>query len=350
MMPGMSGFHAVVLAGGSGTRFWPMSRAHLPKQLLPLLGPQTMIRRTVDRLPPLFDAARTWIVCGRAHADLIRRDLPMLPPQNIVDEPVGRDTAAAVGLAATLLEWKDPGATFAMLPADHHIEPADRFQAALKAAHAAAQTGALVTFGIKPRFAATGYGYLERGDGNVVKRFCEKPDAGRAKEFVAGGRHYWNSGMFVWRADAILREIGRSLPDLHHELGGVRAALGTSRMPEALAQAYARMPKTSIDYGVMEKAERVLMIEADFDWDDVGSWKSVAAMRGDAPEALAVAVDTKGAYIASTDDGHLIATLGLEDVVIVHTKDATLVCPKSRAEDLKQVIEAIRARGLERYL
>ncbi len=336
-----------------------MSRSHLPKQLLPLLGSETMIHRTVTRLFPLFDAAHVHVICGRAYLDRIQKDLEMLAPTNIIDEPVGRDTAAAVGLAATYLEWKDPGSTWAMLAADHYIAPVDRFQAALQAAFDAAQDGSLVTFAIKPRFPATGYGYLERGDaiGKAwrVKRFCEKPDESRAKEFVAGGRHTWNSGMFVWRADSILREIERHLPDLHRELTTIRAALGTSRLPEVLAQAYGRMKKVSIDYGVMEKTDRALMIDAAFEWDDVGSWKAVSQYRpkdeqGNAFEALAAAVDTKDTYIASSDTGHLIGVVGLDGYVVVHTKDATLVCPKERSEDLKKLIDAIRAKGLDRLL
>jgi len=355
----MSSFWAVVMAGGSGTRFWPMSRANRPKQLLPLLGPASMIRQTVQRLFPLFEPSRVLVVCGRAHADAIRRDLPALPPENVIDEPVGRDTAAAVGLAATILEARDPGTTWAMLAADHHVAPVDRFHASLTSAYDAARTGALVTFGVKPRHPATGYGYLERGerDGAAwkVARFCEKPDLARAKEFVASGRHFWNSGMFVWRARAVLAEIDRLLPDLARELATVRGALGTDRLPAVLAECYPRVPKISIDFGVMEKASRVLMVEADFEWDDVGSWKSVAAYRptdadGNSLEGLAAAVETKGAYVVSTEDGHLVATLGLEDVVVVHTKDATLVCPKSRSEDLKKLVDAIRAKGLERFL
>jgi mannose-1-phosphate guanylyltransferase len=355
----MSSFYAVVMAGGSGTRFWPMSRASLPKQLLPLLGPETMIRCTVERLFPLFEPSRVFVVCGRPYVERIRRDLPMLPAENVIDEPVGRDTAAAVGLAATFIEWRDPGSTWAMLAADHHIAPVDRFHGSLRAAYEAAQSGALVTFGVRPRHPATGYGYLERGDRDGaawrVARFCEKPVEARAKEFVASGRHYWNSGMFVWRAGAVLSEIARLLPAHARELSTIREALGTSRLPAVLAECYPRMPKTSIDFGVMEKASRVLMVEADFDWDDVGSWTSVAAYRprdadGNSLEGVAAAVDTKDTVVLSTDDGHLIATIGLSDVVVVHTKDATLVCPKSHSEDVKKLVELLKARGLDRYL
>lgn len=355
----MSDFYAVILAGGSGTRFWPLSRKHLPKQLLPLVGPDTMIKSTVERLFPRFAPERILLVVGREHRDLTQRELSMLPPENIVDEPAGRDTAAAVGLAATLLEWKDPQSTFAILPADHHVEPVQRFQDALRAGHDAAQSGALVTFGIRPRFPATGYGYLERGEpwGSAfrVRRFCEKPDAARAREFLADGRHYWNSGMFVWRTDAILAAFRKHLPEHHRRLGDIREALGSSRLPAALAKAYAELPRISIDYGIMEKADNVAMIEADFEWDDVGSWNAAAARRakdgqGNALEALAAAVDTRNCFVVSTDDGHLVATLGVENLVVVHTKDATLICPKDRAEDLKRLVEAIRAKGLESHL
>jgi mannose-1-phosphate guanylyltransferase len=308
-----------------------------------------MIRRTVARLSPFFDAARVHVICGMAHAEAIRRELPLLPPQNVIAEPVGRDTAAAIGLAAYLLERRDPGCSFAVLPADHHIESVERFQGALRTAFEAARDGSLITFGIRPRFPSTAYGYLERGDreGSAfrVRRFCEKPDEARASEFVASGRHFWNSGMFVWRADAILREIERHLPQHHAVL----------RESTRLSEAYAQLQKVSIDYGVMEKAERVLMIEADFEWDDVGSWNAVAARRakdaaGNAIDALAVAPETKDSLIVSSDPRHLVAALGVEDLIIVHTPEATLVCPRSRAEDLKKLIETIHARGLERFL
>lgn len=344
----MSTYYAVVMAGGGGTRFWPLSRQKRPKQLLPILGPTSMLRQTVERLFPLFSADRVFVITGRAHLDAVRDDLEILPPENIIDEPVGRDTAPCVGLAASFLEWRDPGATFCTLPADHFIGDVGRFHAALRAAYDQAQSGALVTFGIKPRYAATGYGYLER-DGARVKRFCEKPDEATAKVFLAAGTYYWNSGIFVWKASTILEEFQRHLPEHHAILRTISDAFGSSRFPSVINAEFPRMPRISIDYGVMEKAARVQMIEADFDWDDVGSWKAASSRRDAQTEGLVEAVDSPDSMVVSTDD-HLVATLGVEGVVVVHTPDATLVVRKDRAEDLKKLIERLKARGLEKLL
>jgi len=350
----MSEHFAVVMAGGSGTRFWPMSRTNLPKQLLPLLSSRSMIRETVERLFPLFDAERVFVVCGRAQKEAIERELEILEPEHVIDEPVARDTAGAVGLAATFLEWRSPGCTFAALPADAYIGDVPKFQEALRAAFAAAAEGAYVTFGVKPTRPATGYGYLHRGEkigqAFTVRRFLEKPDAGRAREFAASGEHFWNSGIFVWRADAVLDGFRRHLPEHHARLMGIRDALGTSRLPEVLRREFEAMPRISIDHGLMEKAGNVLMIEAPFVWDDVGSWSAVADRRsrdgeGNAVEALSARVETKNSIIVSSDDKHLVATLGIEGLVVVHTKDATLICPRDRADDLKKLVDKIKSDG-----
>ncbi|MBI2899279.1 MAG: NTP transferase domain-containing protein [Planctomycetes bacterium] len=336
------------MAGGGGTRFWPLSRQARPKQLLPILGETSMLHQTVERLLPLFPAERVYVITGRAHADDARDDLEMLPPENVIDEPAGRDTAPCVGLAAAFLEWRDPGATFCALPADHFIGDRDKFLAALRAAFEEAQSGALVTFGVKPRHAATGYGYLEC-EGKRVRRFCEKPDAATARKFVESGRHFWNSGIFVWRAAAILEEFRRHLPGHHAILSTIAEAFGTSRLPETLALEFPKMPRISIDYGVMEKAADVVMIETDFDWDDVGSWRAAAARRPTPTEGLTECVDSPDCLVLSTDD-HLVATLGVEGLVVVHTPDATLVARKDRSEELKRLVERLKARGLEKLL
>jgi mannose-1-phosphate guanylyltransferase len=266
---------------------------------------------------------------------------------------VGRDTAAAIGLFAAFLEWKEPGATFAAMPADQHIADVGAFQASLKKAYELAQEGALVTFGVKPSRPATGFGYLEVNGDRVVK-FWEKPDATRAADFVARG-HLWNSGIFVWKAAAILAEIRRLLPDHAKGLDRIQAAFGTSSFPRVIAEEYPKIPKISIDYGVMEKAKDVRVVRADFAWDDVGSWTAAAAHRakdadGNVVEALSARVETKDCIVLSTDDRHLVATLGVSGLVVVHTKDATLVCPKDRAEELKKLVDDIAKRGLEQYL
>ena len=355
----MDHFYAVVMAGGSGTRFWPLSRKTRPKQTLPILGGASMVRQTVERLFPLFDPKQVFVVTGREHSELVRRDLDLLPPEQILEEPLGRDTAAAVGLAATYLEWRDPESTFAVLPADHYIDDPAKFQLCLKRGCVAARSGALVTVGIKPRFPSTSYGYLNRGsrEGDVfrVRRFYEKPKIEAARTFVESGDYFWNGGMFVWQSWAILKAIERYLPALATGLKGIGVALGTDRLSGVMAREYTRMPRISIDYGVMEKAERVLMVEADFQWDDVGSWAAAAERRGkdqqgNSIEGKCVSSETKNSLVLSTDPNHLVAVHGLEGYVVVHTPDATLVCPKGKAEDLKKLVEEIRQKGHDNYL
>jgi len=318
-----------------------------------------MVRQTVERLFPLFSARNTFVVTAKEHSDLVRRDLDLLAPENIIDEPLGRDTAAAIGLAATFLSWQDPEAVFAVLPADHYIDSSERFQRALQRGAEAARSGALVTFGIKPRFAATSYGYLQRGEkqGDVyrVKRFCEKPTVDVARGFLKSGDYYWNGGIFVWEATSILAAIAKFLPELSASLKEIGAALGTSRLPSTLSREYGKIQRISIDYGVMEKADPVLMVETDFEWDDVGSWSAAAQRRsqdaaGNAVEGKILAVETKNSLVLSSDPQHLVGVLGLEGLVVVHTPDATLVCPKDRADDLKKLVEEIRSKGLDRHL
>ncbi len=355
----MEHFYAAIMAGGSGTRFWPLSRKTRPKQTLPLLGGASMVRQTVERLLPLLEPKDVFVVTSREHSELVRRELDLLPAENVIDEPTGRDTSAAVGLAATFLKWRDPEAAFAVLPADHYIGDREKFHAGLRAAREAARSGALVTFGVPPRYPATCYGYLNRGsrEGAAfrVRRFYEKPKLPAARAFVESGDYFWNSGIFVWEAWAILGAIEKFLPAVAGCLREVGEALGTSRLPMVLAREYARIERISIDFGVMEKAEKVLMVEANFDWDDVGSWAAAAERRpkdlaGNSIEGTCVQAETKNSLVLSTDANHLVAILGLEDFVVVHTPEATLVCPKKRADELKKLVEEIRQKGLEKYL
>jgi mannose-1-phosphate guanylyltransferase len=351
----MDAFTAVIMAGGSGTRFWPLSRRARPKQVLPVLGGPSMIRRTVDRLAPAFDPARILVVTAREQAGLLRAELPMLPAANILEEPVGRDTAAAIGLAAVEVERRAPGGSFAVLPADHYIDDPAKFQAALEQARLAARGGTLVAFGIPPRYPATCYGYLRRGEPlgrpgvHRVARFCEKPPLAAAESFLKEGGYFWNGGIFVWEARSLLDAVAKHLPELSAGLREIAAD------PGALDRVYAKLPRISIDYGVMEKADRVAMVEAPFEWDDVGSWSAAADRRprdaqGNAFDGDVVAADVRNSLVLSAEPGHVVGVLGLEDVVVVHTPDATLVCSKRRAEDLKLLVEALKAKGFERLL
>jgi mannose-1-phosphate guanylyltransferase len=345
----MNNYQAVIMAGGSGTRFWPLSRKARPKQLLPILGGVSLLHDTVERLFPMFTPDQIYVVVGKQYVETVRDSLPMLPAENVLEEPIGRDTAPCVGFSAAYMEWRHPGSTFCILPADHFVGEKEKFHDALRGGYEQAQSDALVTFGVPPRYAATGYGYLERGVEDRVARFCEKPDRATAETFVSSGKHYWNSGIFVWKAKTILGEIETHLPDHFKGLNTIADSFGTDRFTTTYLDEFTKMEKISIDYGVMEKADKVVMIEADFDWDDVGSWKAAAARRPTETEGLVECIDTEDSLVISTED-HLVATLGVKGLVVVHTPDATLIVPKEDSEGLKKLIEKLRERKLDRVL
>lgn len=357
------GCYAVVMAGGAGTRFWPLSRRSRPKQMLPLIGKKTMIRETVDRLYPLFKPDDIYVITNIEQGSAIRRELPDIPPDNVVDEPMGRDTAPCVGLAATIVEVRERGAAFCALPADHFIKNTRKFQSLLKKALRWAEKGEVVTFGVKPSHPSTGFGYLKRGERlssgaggteYALDRFCEKPDIKKARQFLKSGMYYWNSGIFAFRSDTILKEIRRFMPDLSAGLDRIKSYWGTGEQGKILHEEYARFRKISIDYGVMERLDRAVIIEADFGWDDVGGWEAAAAMRrrdgdGNAIEAIHCGVETKDCIFFASE-GHLLATVGLKGMLIVHTPDATIVCPRDRADEMKKLVKLLEEKKLARYL
>ena len=342
-----------IMAGGSGTRFWPMSRKERPKQFLNLTGPRTMLQLTRDRLEGLVPPERILVLTNARFTDLVREQLPELPADNVIGEPMARDTSGAVALAAALVEKKWPKAVLAILAADHTIEPAARFrEVLLAAAESAAAEGGLYTFGIKPRSAATGYGYLEVGErlaerrGAAVHRlsaFREKPDLPTAQAFLASGRHLWNSGMFVWRTSDIQAEIRRHLPAHHDAMAMAARAWGTPDFPETLRAAFEPLPKVSIDFGVMEKASDVRCAVADFDWNDVGGWVALEQVLpldkdGNWTQADLLPVDSTRNIVVSEQSGHKVVCIGVDDLIVVTTPGATLVCRKSEAERIKQAV------------
>lgn len=346
--------HAVVMAGGAGTRFWPLSRRRRPKQVLPLAGDRPLVAETVGRLRGLVPPARTWIVTGEDQADAIREALPGFPARQIVAEPFARDTAAAVALGAALVARADPRGAMAVLPADHAISTGAGFRASLRraAAFASARHG-LLTFGIPPRGPATQYGYIERGDAVPgargffhVRAFHEKPDLARARGYLKTGRFYWNSGIFVWRADAIREALERHLPLHARALGSLAGRPGSPAFRRALARAYDGIPRISIDYGVLEKADNVYVSEAPFRWSDVGSFS--AAAEGNAP-VPAILRDADGCLVAGTP-GHLVALVGVRNLLVVSTPDATLVCPREREAEAREVVKEIERKGWRQYL
>lgn len=354
--------HAVIMAGGSGTRFWPKSRRNQPKQLIRLFGDATMLQQTVARIAPLAPAERTWIITGEDQADAVRAQLPELPPDHVVAEPCPRDTAPCVGLAATLLLKHDPDATMIVMPADHVITPEETFVRTVRAAVATIDTdpSALITFGIKPTRAETGYGYIERGDelehgGGVrvhrAKMFREKPNKETAEQFVADGGFVWNSGIFVWKARTILDEIAEHCADLAEALARIGQALQTPRERAVLEAEFPKMKKRPIDKAVMEKARNVLVFEVNYDWNDVGDWRALASLlprdelTHNAIQGNVRTLDTKNS-IAIADQGGLIAMLGLEDIVVIQSKGATLVARKDALDKLKELVEGLEPEYL----
>jgi mannose-1-phosphate guanylyltransferase len=354
--------HAVIMAGGAGTRFWPASRAHLPKQLLALDSHRTMIQATFDRLDGLVAPSNILVVTNQALVELVTDQLPQLPRDAILGEPCKRDTAPCIGLAAGMIARADPDAVILVVPADHVIRTTQQFHAdvrrALQLIHA--DPRCLITFGIRPTYPAEAYGYIERGESFAgsgifrVRLFREKPKAETARQYLDSGRFYWNSGIFVWRASTIWDAIRSFEPQMGEHLATIVSAGGSPGFPRVFQQSFERIQGKSIDFAVMEKYDRVAVIEASFAWDDVGSWCSLARLRGadhDGNTAIGrhLGINTRGCIIRG-DDGHLIVTLGIEDCIVVHTPDATFVARKQDEESVRNVVELLRQRGWTEYL
>jgi len=356
--------YAVVMAGGSGRRFWPKSRKGMPKQFLPIGGKRTMIEETLGRFEGFIPKERIYIVTSAELKDLTESLLPDVPRENILAEPVGRDTAACIGLAATVIGKEQPEAVLTILPADHIISPREKFQNALKIAEEEVrESGVLLTFGIVPTSAHTGYGYIKRGDltakrGGLeiyeVAAFKEKPDRKTAEMFLASGEYYWNSGIFMGTAGRWLEGISRCLPRLGEALSRIKGALGKEDFEKVLQKEYEPLEKISIDYGVMEKTKDVKVMEVDFEWDDVGSWSALRSLQsldkyGNAVTGEHLGIDTNGCTIVG-EEGHIVATIGVSDLIIIETKDATLVCSRERAQQVKDLVNLLEKKGFDKYL
>ncbi len=350
-------YHAVIMAGGSGTRLWPLSREAHPKQALRLVGERSMFQHAVDRLAPLFPPERIFVVTRAAHIDQLHEQTLQLPAENFIVEPEGRGTAPAIGLTAIHLHRRDPDAVMAVLAADHFIADTGHFRQVLAAAAEVALAGHLVTLGIQPSYPSTGFGYIEQGEplGEVgdfhffrVRRFTEKPDAETAARMVASGNHSWNSGMFIWRVERILEEFAGQMADFYTQLREVAATLGTPAYPKVIEQVWPRVAKQTIDYGVMERAQDVAVIPVEMGWTDVGSWGSLVGLlpadeAGNILVGSHINIETRNTLVFG--GARMVATIGVEDLIIVDAGDALLVCHKDRVQQVKQVVENLKTLG-----
>jgi mannose-1-phosphate guanylyltransferase len=363
--------HAVIMAGGSGTRLWPLSRAQRPKQLLDVVadgsgGAHGLLVEAFIRLQTVLPTEQIWVCTAARYGDQVRAALPELDVDRLILEPVPRDTANAVGLAAAVVADVDPDAELAVVSADHVIRPVARFAESLRTAYdvLAVRPQALVTLGVTPTSPATGFGYVQKGAAaevpgvSEVASFREKPDQATAERYLAGGEYLWNSGMFVWRAQTVLDALEKHLPESATGLARVVAVPAGPARDAVLAEVFPTLPKISVDYAVLEPAAaepgRVLVVDLAVDWLDVGSWPALAATldhdgAGNAVRGLTVVVDGTGNVVLSDDPDHLVALVGVRDSVVVHTSDVTMVCPVGEAERVKQLLAAVEGAHGQRF-
>jgi mannose-1-phosphate guanylyltransferase len=355
---------ALIMAGGGGTRLWPLSRRTRPKQMLRLIGDRTLFQMTVDRLLPMLPLEQIIVVTVDEQLALLKEQAPELPDSNFVVEPEGKGTASVIGLGATILQERYGNCVMACLPADHYIEDADRFRNALLAAYEAAKNDHLVTLGISPSHPATGYGYIQQGEligtyqgfkVHEVLKFVEKPTLPKAEEYLSSGEFNWNSGMFIWKVERILGEIGRQMKSLSNGLGRISQSLGTADEEKTLESVWSGLETQTIDYGIMEGAERVAVVAADgLGWFDIGGWSGlwdVLPEDEDGNILMAenvVSINSQGSLVLqeSEEDGdRLIALVGASNMIVVDTGDAVLVCPREHAEDIRRLVERLDSEG-----
>lgn len=360
----MENFYALILAGGGGTRMWPMSRQNRPKQLLPLVGDNSMFEASVSRLYPLFTPDRIYVATTSEYVEAMQTVSPEIPTENYIIEPYARNNAAAVGLALAHIHHRDADATVAILTADHHIAKQGRFRDVLRAAHAVAQENKIVTLGIAPSFASTGFGYIQQGEVvgvyggfsyHTAERFTEKPDVVRATQFVASGRYSWNSGMFIWRTQRAMQEFENQQPEMFTLLKRLSTAIGTETYQATLTEIWEQMPKISIDYAIMENADNMAVIPIEIGWNDVGTWSSLYEVLeqdkfgncGKQAPDKRIILDTHDTLVY-TDK--LVVTIGINDIIVVETDDVVMVCHKNRTQDVKEIVNYMRQNDMEKYL
>jgi len=348
--------YALIMAGGGGTRLWPLSRSAHPKQMLKLFGERTMFQLSVDRLLPLLPPERISVVTAAEQVESLAAQCPELPRENFIVEPLGRGTASCIGLGAMALHQRDPNAVVAVVTADHFIGRTDTFRDVLCAAQHVAEQGYLVTLGIAPRFASTGYGYIRRGallgqtngfEYYRVERFTEKPQAAVAEAYVQEGVYAWNSGMFIWRAERVLEEMRLSMPDLSTTLDQLRAVWGTPAYAETLARLWPALRKETIDYGIMEKAAQVAVIPVDLEWSDIGAWGSVMELHphdaaGNVLMGDVINIDGANTMVFSQSE-RLVVTIGVEDLIIVDTPDTVMIARRDQSERVREAVEQLKS-------
>lgn len=357
--------HAVIMAGGSGTRFWPASRVNYPKQLLRMVGNETMLQSTFSRLAGLVSPEHTLIMTNGQLVDAVRQQLPGIPPEQVMGEPSKRDTAACIGLAASLIKNADPNGVMLVLPADHVIKTQQQFQDCMRNGMKLIEQSPdlIVTFGIRPTYPAESFGYIQRGAtlketqagaAFQVASFREKPDRHTAEKYLQAGTYYWNSGIFMWRAQTVLDALRHFEPAMMHHLDIIASSIGEPRFMTTLHREFNQIEGKSIDYAVMERYDKVSVIEVPFSWDDVGSWQAIGRLtppdeQGNCVQGKFLPIESQR-MIVFGDPEHLIVTIGMQDTIVVHTPNATLVAPKSEEERVREVVKQLQARGWDKYL
>lgn len=354
---------ALILAGGKGERFWPKSREKLPKQFLDLTGKGTLLQLTAKRINKIVDWERIYVIAGRDYVELIKEQLPEIPDDNILVEPEGRNTAPCIGLSAMYIQRNHPESVMVVLPSDHFIEDEEQYcKLVIAGARLANQGENLITLGIRPDRSETGYGYIQVGEpyddfnghrAHKVVRFMEKPDKETAEKYLKSGNYLWNSGIFIWKVSAIMEMFSRYMPSMYQKLDKINQAWGTMEERRVLEEEFGKMDKTSIDYGIMEKAESIFVFPGAFGWDDVGNWTALERVADvdfnkNVLKGKVITVNTKGCIIQGSD--RVIATLGVQDLIVVDAGDVLLICPKAESQNVRQVIQRIREKGLEEYL
>lgn len=361
----MENYYALIAAGGQGTRLWPMSRVRAPKQMLSLIDHDSMFQASIKRIEALFTPANIFVVTAKDYAPELRQEAPQIPSDNFIIEPYGKNTAPALALALAYIQKRDPDATIAILTADHYISNREKFCRALESAWHVAQDGKIVTLGISPSHPAIGFGYIQQGDmitevnGFKVyhsKRFTEKPDIVRATQFLASGQYSWNSGMFIWKVEHAMRDLEQYQPAMYALFSYLQTAFDAPDYAQKLEDIWETLPKLSIDFAIMEKAEHIAVIPVDIGWSDIGSWASLYdilpqdnfgnCIKGEAADNRVI-LDTRDTLVYSN---RLTVTIGIENIVVVDADDALLICHKDRTQDVKQVVDYLKENGSEEYL